>query len=170
MKGQYFPVGGKNYLVLGLARTGRETLRWLQKNGAQAIGWDDNAEARALAAQDKLPVAPSPEFAWEDVSALVQSPGISPEHPFTQQAIEAGIPVITDCDLYRAANPHIRFVGITGTNGKSTTTALVTHILKEAGMEVECGGNIGEPVLGLPDLSPSGVCVLELSSYQLELS
>lgn len=165
----WFPVNGKTYVVLGLARSGLATVKWLLARGASVIAVDDNpgrvVEARKLGAQTP------PIISWDEVSALIQSPGIPLKfpipHPITQQARENGVPIIGDGDLLRAAHPEARFVGITGTNGKSTTTALVGHILKACGVDCQVGGNIGTPMLDLP---PAQTYVLELSSYQLDLS
>ncbi|MDF3034485.1 MAG: UDP-N-acetylmuramoylalanine--D-glutamate ligase [Alphaproteobacteria bacterium] len=154
-----------------MARSGLAAVKWLLGQGAFVIAVDDNPhkvrEAQALGAQvaENLNAIP-----WGDVVAVIQSPGIplwlpSP-HPLTVQARQMGIPIIGDGDLFRQTHPEARFVGITGTNGKSTTTALIGHILKACGVDSQVGGNIGIPILSLP---PAQTYVLELSSYQLDL-
>jgi UDP-N-acetylmuramoylalanine--D-glutamate ligase len=169
MMPSWFPVEGKTYVVLGLARSGLATVKWLLARGASVIAVDDNPD-KIVAAQ-KLGAETPPTIPWNEITALIQSPGIPLwfpiPHPITQQARENGVPVIGDGDLLRAAYPEARFVGITGTNGKSTTTALVSHILKTTGIDCQVGGNIGVPMLDLP---PAQTYVLELSSYQLDLS
>lgn len=165
----WFPVTGKTYVVLGLARSGLATVKWLLARGASVIARDDNP-AKVAEAQ-KLGAKTPPTISWDQVSALIQSPGIPlwfpTPHPVTQEARKNGVPIIGDGDLLRAAHPESRFVGITGTNGKSTTTALIGHILRTCGVDCQVGGNIGVPML---DLLPAETYVLELSSYQLDLS
>lgn len=166
---RWFPVEGKTYVVLGLGRSGFSTIRWLLARGACVIAIDDNTnlliEAQKLGAQIAC------QIPWNQISAVVQSPGVPlwfPQpHPITQEARDHKIPIIGEGDLLRATYPEAQFVGITGTNGKSTTTALVGHILKECGRDYQIGGNIGIPML---DLLPASIYVLELSSYQLDLS
>ena len=169
MASSWFPVEGKTYVVLGLARSGLATIKWLLARGASVIAVDDNQDK--IAAAQKLGAITPPIIPWNEISALIQSPGIPltfpAPHPLTQQARENGIPIIGDGDLLRAAYPDARFVGITGTNGKSTTTALIGHIVKACGVDCQVGGNIGTPMLDLP---PAQTYVLELSSYQLDLS
>ncbi len=110
------------------------------------------------------------------LDALVLSPGIPHRlpapHPFAAAAIAAGVPILSDAELLyravRASGSRAQFAGITGTNGKSTTTALLAHILREAGVPVAAGGNLGDAALSLPLLPHDGVYVLEMSSYMLE--
>lgn len=145
------------YVILGYGRSGRESERYLLSNGHAAIVYDDG--------QHK-----TPEIDWQSITAVVQSPGISGNHPVSQAAKAAGVPICTDINLLQKRSPNAKYIGITGTNGKSTTTALIGHVLKQFGLKVAVGGNIGVPVLGLEDLDEEGWYVLELSSYQLELS
>jgi len=168
----WFPVEGKTYIVLGLARSGLAAVRWLlAKKAAVVIAIDDQsynvAKAIQLGAQDRS----LDSIEWGQVGAVIQSPGVPfcfpHPHLVTLKARQKGIPIIGDMDLFRLTHPKARFVGITGTNGKSTTTALVGHILKTCGVNCQIGGNIGIPVLSLEDAE---LYVLELSSYQLELS
>jgi len=168
----WFPVAGKTFIVLGLARSGMSAVKWLLAHDAFVIAIDDDkekeAEARKLGATTKDTFD---SIGWEEVSALVQSPGVPlwfpTPHPLTQEARDKGIPIISDVDLFRLSHPQSHFVGITGTNGKSTTTALIGYILRECGIECLVGGNIGTPVLDLPH---APLYILELSSYQLDLT
>jgi UDP-N-acetylmuramoylalanine--D-glutamate ligase len=163
----------RRFAVLGLGRNGLPAARALCAMGAAVVAWDDREAARDAAAAEGIPIA-EPEMAGLD--ALLVSPGIPhalpKPHPIAARAIAAGVPILTDADLlYRAvrkAHSGARFVGITGTNGKSTTTALLAHILTVAGRPVAAGGNLGTPALALPLLPQDGVYVLEMSSYMLE--
>jgi UDP-N-acetylmuramoylalanine--D-glutamate ligase len=165
-----YPVSGKKIVVFGLARSGLAAVAWLLEHGAHPIAVDSDIgkqkQALALGAQ----VSSFDQLFWMDVAAVIQSPGIPISHPLSQHALHQGIPVLSDCELFRQANPEAFIVGVTGTNGKSTTTVLIGHILKQASYPVAIGGNIGIPVLSLPSLGEKGIYVLELSSYQLELS
>jgi UDP-N-acetylmuramoylalanine--D-glutamate ligase len=164
---------GKSYAVLGLARSGLATVEALLASGANVMAWDDRGEARA-----QLP--PSARLADPMVtslygySGLVVSPGVPlNRHPIANRAREAKVPLIGDIELFAQARPSLpphKVVGITGTNGKSTTTALVHHILKSAGRPTLMGGNIGLPILAQGPLPDGGVYVLELSSYQIDLT
>ena len=104
---------------------------------------------------------------------LAMSPGIPlhfpAPHPIAVRAREAGCPIVGDIELLYRAEPTARYIGITGTNGKSTTTSLIGHILAEAGMRIAVGGNLGTAVLTFPPLGAGGAYVLEMSSYQLDL-
>ncbi len=162
---------GRRYAVVGLGRNGLPAARTLLELGADVTVWDDNETARRAAAGMDVR---EPEF--DGLDALVLSPGIPHRppraHPLAARAIAAGVPILSDADLLyqavRAAASAARFVGITGTNGKSTTTALVAHILETAGIGVAAGGNLGTASLALPLLPPDAVYVLEMSSYMLE--
>ncbi|MCE2716846.1 MAG: UDP-N-acetylmuramoyl-L-alanine--D-glutamate ligase [Pseudomonadota bacterium] len=145
------------YVVLGYERSGKESEKHLLSLGHAVLVHDDH--------QNKIP-----DIKWEDVIGIVQSPGITPSHPISQAAKQHNIPIYTDIDLLQKRSPQAKYIGITGTNGKSTTTALIGHILKEAGLKTAVGGNIGVPALSLEQLDTNGWYVLELSSYQLELS
>jgi len=165
-----FPLHNKNVIVFGLARSGMAVVRWFLDQGAVVYASDADdrklKEACALGAKEFS----LSKVQWNTIHVFVQSPGIPLSHPITRLAQKHFIPIVGDCDLFRMANPHAIIVGITGTNGKSTTTALVGHILKEAGIPTAIGGNIGVPVLSLPQLPTEGIYVIELSSYQLEMS
>jgi UDP-N-acetylmuramoylalanine--D-glutamate ligase len=160
--------------VMGLARSGLVAAEALKRGGADVLAWDDNADKRAEATRRGLPVVDLASVDFAAVKALVLSPGIPSTfpkpHPVAARAQAAGIEVICDIELLARSQRDARFTGITGTNGKSTTTALLGHIVKEAGVTVQVGGNIGLPVLSLEALGRDGIYVLEMSSYQLELT
>ena len=163
---------GRKVMVLGLARSGLAAAKALSDGGAEVMAWDDNEKTRdAVAAEISLSDPASMD--WRGVAAMVPSPGIPHSfpkpHPAVDRARAAGVPIIGDIELLGRAQPKARYIGITGTNGKSTTTALIGHILKAAGKTVEIGGNLGPPALGLEPLGADGFYVLELSSFQLEL-
>jgi UDP-N-acetylmuramoylalanine--D-glutamate ligase len=169
-------LSGRRFAVYGLARSGLSALRFLQRSGASAICWDENADARAKA-QAAFPDLALADFADLDlgsVDGLVVSPGVPlNRHPLASRARAAGCPILGDMELWqqaRATLPAHRLVGITGTNGKSTTTALVHHLLVNAGVPARLGGNIGLPVLDAEPLADCGVYVVELSSFQIDLS
>ncbi|MDO8977204.1 UDP-N-acetylmuramoyl-L-alanine--D-glutamate ligase [Reyranella sp.] len=164
---------GSSFVVLGLARSGLATVRALRAAGIDCTAWDDNAASRDAAAQLGARIADPATIDWSSITALVISPGIPSTlpvpHPVAIAARAAGKPIICDVELLARAQPQARFVAITGTNGKSTTTALIGHILQQAGARCEVGGNIGRGALDLDPLGDGGLYVLELSSYQLEL-
>lgn len=164
---------GKRYAVLGLARSGLATVEALVASGAEVTAWDAKEEARAKVPQG-VALADPLEIDLAGFDGVVVSPGVPLNtHPIAAKAREAGVPVIGDIELFaqaRASLPPHKVVGITGTNGKSTTTALVHHILKTAGVPTEMGGNIGLPILAQDPLPAGGVYVLELSSYQIDLT
>jgi UDP-N-acetylmuramoylalanine--D-glutamate ligase len=166
-------IHGKKYVVLGLGKSGLATAASLRASGAEVAVWDDGAEARAQAAAGGYHVADISMVDLTGVDAFVLSPGIPHTHPKPHSAVTnaraAKIPVIGDIELLFRAQPDATFIGITGTNGKSTTTALIGHILAHAGRAVQVGGNLGTPVLSFNPLGANGLYVLELSSYQLEL-
>jgi UDP-N-acetylmuramoylalanine--D-glutamate ligase len=160
--------------VLGLARSGLAAARALKRGGAHVLAWDDAAPRRAAASQEGLELADLAYAELAGVRALVISPGIPHNfpapHPAAARAKAARIPIIGDIELLALSDPGARYAGITGTNGKSTTTALLGHILEQAGRRVAVGGNIGAAVLELERMDDRGTYVLELSSYQLELT
>src|SRR6266851_5147031 len=164
---------GSSFVVLGLARSGLATVRALKAAGIDCVAWDDIAASRETAAKIGVPVVEPASIDWSRATALIISPGIPSHlpkpHPVAAAARAAGKKIICDIELLARAQPKAGFVGITGTNGKSTTTALIGHILKNAGMACEVGGNIGRGALDLAPLGAGGIYVLELSSYQLEL-
>lgn len=164
---------GKRYAVLGLARSGLAVVDALAASHADVVAWDSREEARAQVA-GKAEIADLLEIDLSQFDAIVVSPGVPLNtHPVATRAREAGVPIIGDIELFAQARPSLpphRVVGITGTNGKSTTTALVHHILRNAGLPTRMGGNIGLPILAQQPLPPGGVYVLELSSYQIDIT
>ncbi len=164
---------GKNYCVLGLARSGMATAEALLASGAQVTAWDRREEPRAEL-EGRATIADPLEIDLSGFDGIVVSPGVPLNtHPIAAKAREAGVPVIGDIELFAMARPELpphKVVGITGTNGKSTTTALVHHLLEQAGVSARLGGNIGLPVLGQQPLGGGGIYVFELSSYQIDLT
>ncbi|HWK42227.1 MAG TPA: UDP-N-acetylmuramoyl-L-alanine--D-glutamate ligase [Croceibacterium sp.] len=164
---------GKRYAVLGLARSGMAAAEALLASGADVTAWDrregprDQLAGRATVADPLL-------IDLAGFDGVVLSPGVPLNtHPIADRAREAGVPLIGDIELFaqaRADLPPHKVVGITGTNGKSTTTALVNHLLNAAGRPARMGGNIGLPILGQEPLPAGGTYVLELSSYQIDLT
>jgi len=163
---------GRKVAILGLARSGRAAAQALAAGGAEILAWDDDPKARDAIAGD-VALQDLTRFDWSTVAALVLSPGIPhsfPQpHPAVASAQAAGVEIIGDIELLGRARPDARYIGITGTNGKSTTTALIGHILAESGRRVEVGGNLGTAALSLAPLGDDGFYVLEASSFQLEL-
>lgn len=187
---------GKRYAVYGLARSGLATVQALLASDAKVTAWDSKEEARetfrssrakSRGAGTPIEARPSTSLGTNDVEicnldeadlsqfdSLVVTPGLPlNRHPIAQRAREAGVEIIGDIELFSRARPELpphKVVGITGTNGKSTTTALVHHILKTAGVPTTMGGNIGFPILAQNPLPEGGAYVLELSSYQIDLT
>ena len=167
--------------VFGLGKTGEATIAALLAGGAEVYAWDDslaNPQAsqalyKKFSSDKRLIISDYTTWSWADVKALVLSPGVPLTHPKPQAVVDAAhkanCPVIGDIELLFNACPKARYVAITGTNGKSTTTTLIGHILKSAGLKVEVGGNLGTAALSLNPLGADGIYVLELSSYQLDL-
>lgn len=171
---------GRKVAVFGLGRTGLTAARALQAGGAQVALWDEKEASRAAAVAEGLPVEDLSSADWSDYAALMLSPGVPLTHPAPHWTVDraraAGVEVLGDVELFArsvaAAPVHKRpkIAAITGTNGKSTTTALLGHVCASAGRDARVGGNIGLGVLGLPDMHGGAVYVLELSSYQLDLT
>ncbi|MCG8544163.1 MAG: UDP-N-acetylmuramoyl-L-alanine--D-glutamate ligase [Alphaproteobacteria bacterium] len=165
---------GRTVAVMGLGKSGLVSARALLRGGATVLAWDDGAESRDAAAAEGIPVVDLVAAPFEPVDALVLSPGIPhtfpTPNPVAVRARDAGCRIIGDIELLARAQPAAHFIGITGTNGKSTTTALIGHILSQAGRTVEIGGNLGMPALDLAPLDADGSYVIEMSSYQLELT
>ncbi len=164
---------GRKYAILGLARSGVAVAKSLSASGAQLVAWDSREEAR-MAVADIATIADPMAIDLSGFDGVVVSPGVPlNKHPIAEKAHTAGVPVIGDIELFalaRSTLPPHRVVGITGTNGKSTTTALVHHVLKNAALQVRIGGNIGVPILSQRPMAAGGVYVLELSSYQIDLT
>jgi UDP-N-acetylmuramoylalanine--D-glutamate ligase len=164
---------GKRFAVVGLGKNGLPAALGLRAMGAEVVAWDDNAASRAAATGLDLRDPAIGSFGFD---ALILSPGIPHRlptpHPVAMRATEAGVPILSDVEMLfqavRASGSRARFAGITGTNGKSTTTAMLAHILELAGLPVAAGANLGPAALSLPLLPHDGVYVLEMSSYMLE--
>jgi UDP-N-acetylmuramoylalanine--D-glutamate ligase len=165
---------GERFAVLGLGRSGLVAAQALTRAGATVAAWDDNAKTRDTAEKAGVPIVDLAVTDWSGIKALVISPGIPhthpAPHPVAQKARSAGCDIIGDIELLARNQRESAYIGITGTNGKSTTTALIGHILRAAGRRVEVGGNIGTPALALAPLGHDGAYVLEMSSYQLEIT
>ena len=167
--------------VFGLARSGMASIAALIAGGARVYAWDDREDARREASALGATVTPFAGWPWDRLKALVLSPGVPLTHPEPHQIVmrakTSGVPVIGDVELFArelAADPAVPgrapVIAITGTNGKSTTTALIGHILAQSGFDVQVGGNIGKALLELEPPGPKTIYVLELSSYQIDLS
>ncbi|PWK60517.1 UDP-N-acetylmuramoyl-L-alanine--D-glutamate ligase [Roseicyclus mahoneyensis] len=175
---------GQRVAVLGLGRSGLATARALRAGGAVALCWDDGAAARAAAEVEGFEIRdPMAAGAFADVACLVTSPGIAHLYPAPHRAIAAamalGVPVDNDIGLFFRSlglgewdgmEEPPKVVAVTGSNGKSTTSALIAHILTVAGRSVQLAGNIGRGVLDIEPPENGGVVVLELSSYQTDLA
>ncbi|WP_181702541.1 UDP-N-acetylmuramoyl-L-alanine--D-glutamate ligase [Chthonobacter albigriseus] len=169
---------GKRVAVFGLGGSGLVTAEALSAGGAQVVAWDDSEASRAAAEAKGLQVADWRDTEFGGFSALVLSPGVPLTHPEPHWSVKiakaAGVEVIGDIELFarerRAVCPKAPFVAITGTNGKSTTTALIAHILKAAGRDVQLGGNIGRAVLSLEPFQTDRIYVVECSSFQIDLA
>ena len=160
--------------VMGLGRSGLSTIAALIDGGAKVFAWDDNENSRDIAAKLGANICNlSNHDIIKTMRLLILSPGIAhlhpAPHPVAKAAKDAGVKIIGDIELLYQQIPNANYIGITGTNGKSTTTALIGHILKDAGYITEIGGNLGFPVLDLTPLDHGGSYILEMSSYQLEL-
>jgi UDP-N-acetylmuramoylalanine--D-glutamate ligase len=171
---------GRTVAVFGLARSGLAAAKALVAGGAKVACWDENADARKAAAANGLDLVDLSQSDWTDFAALVLSPGVPLTHPAPHWTVErakaAGVEIVGDVELFARAvslapeHKRPKIVAVTGTNGKSTTTALIGHVLAAAGRDARVGGNIGVGVLDLPDMHGGAIYVLELSSYQLDLT
>ena len=171
---------GRRVAVFGLGRTGLATINALLAGGAEVSAWDDSDVSRAAAEAQGFVLDDLNRRDWGDIAALVLSPGVPLTHPKPHRMVElahaVGAPVIGDIELFALevlampAKRRPKIIGITGTNGKSTTTTLIGHILREAGRNVTVAGNIGDAVLAQDPPRPGSYFVLELSSYQLDLT
>jgi UDP-N-acetylmuramoylalanine--D-glutamate ligase len=169
---------GQTVAVFGLGRSGLLAAQALREGGAEPVVFDDNAESVAKAQEAGLTVQDLRALDWSKVAALVLAPGVPLTHPephwSVQLAHKASVEVIGDIELFcreRAkSGPQCPLIAITGTNGKSTTTALIAHLVASAGRDAQMGGNIGVPVLELKPFTPGRVYVLEVSSYQIDLA
>ena len=171
---------GRRVAVFGLGRTGIATAKALEAGGAAVSCWDDAEPSRARAEAEGLTLDDLNRRDWGDIAALILSPGIPLTHPKPHHVVElaraVGAPVIGDIELFAMALAELpdkrrpKVIGITGTNGKSTTTALIGHILRATGRNVVVGGNIGDAILAQAPPRPGCYYVLELSSYQIDLT
>ena len=161
--------------VFGLARSGLAAVRALKAGGAEVFAWDDKDELRQSAADEGAVISPWRDWPWDKLAALVLSPGVPLTHPkphdIVVRARQAGVEIIGDIELFAREIAHgAPLIAVTGTNGKSTTTALIGHILAAAGFDAQVGGNIGKSALDLSPPRAKTVYVLEISSYQIDLS
>jgi len=173
LKNLKLQIGDKPIAILGLGKSGFATFEACKAAGIETILWDDNPQMVEKAKRSGANIEDLNEANFLNFSMLCLAPGIPftypKPHPVIDRALTACCQIVCDIELFYLANKTIKTIGITGTNGKSTTTALIGYILKEAGIETAIGGNIGEPILSLPQLSDKAIYVLELSSYQLDL-
>lgn len=170
----------KNIGVFGLGVSGIATCEALVASGARVYSFDESREARDKTAQTEYRCEHPKNWPWKEMEAVIVSPGVPLTHPkphaIVRKARMEKVPIMGDTELFaRALNKldkraRPRVIGVTGSNGKSTTTALIGHILKQAGEDVYVGGNIGEAVLSLPAFQSDSIYVLELSSFQLDLT
>jgi UDP-N-acetylmuramoylalanine--D-glutamate ligase len=172
---------GRNLGVFGLGRTGESAARSLIAGGASVFAWDDDEAKRALVQQQGAATVAWSAWPWESLAALLLSPGVPfthpAPHPIVLRAKEAAVPVIGDFELFAReilsdADRSLQTptIAVTGTNGKSTTTALIGHILNSSGYNAQIGGNIGNAVLELEPPAPRTVYVLETSTFQIDLA
>ncbi len=170
---------GKRVALFGLGDSGMATARALAAGGADVLAWDDNPESVDKAAGEGIATADLRDIDWSGIASFVLSPGVSLTHPKPHWTVDlakgACVEIIGDVELFVreriATAPTSSFIAITGTNGKSTTTALISHILQSAGRDTQMGGNIGCAVMALDPPSPE--ChhyVVECSSYQIDLT
>lgn len=162
----------RKYFILGLGKTGCSIIEWLNKNSIfdTIEVWDDS-ESVINSIKQKYKVLINQYPYWDSEShILIQSPGISLNHPLSNEARKFNIPILTDFDLFSNFYPEISLIGVTGTNGKSTTVTAIQFTLENIGIKSFCRGNIGTPILKLPVPDNDSIGVIELSSYHLEIS
>lgn len=166
---------GKTVGVFGLGRSGNATVDALVRGGAEVLAWDDAPAAADKAAEQGLPVVNLHGVDFTSLDSFVLSPGVPLTHPephwSVRKALACGVEIIGDTEILarELVGSGAKLVAITGTNGKSTTTALAGHVLASAGLDVEVGGNIGTAALLLPAPTAGKTYVIELSSYQIDL-
>ena len=169
---------GKTVALFGLGGSGLVTALALRAGGARVIACDDSASAMEQAAGQGIETSDLRQADWSRFSALILSPGVPLTHPEPHWSVKlakaAGIEIVGDIELFCRERaqlaPQAPFVAITGTNGKSTTTALIAHILRESGRDVQMGGNIGTAILSLEPPATDRVHVVEMSSFQIDLT
>ncbi|MBJ26920.1 MAG: UDP-N-acetylmuramoyl-L-alanine--D-glutamate ligase [Alphaproteobacteria bacterium] len=160
----------KGVAILGLGKTGRAAVNAFDQAGANPLlAWDDNP-TQMMDLPPHIRTYSYDQIEWEKYDLLLSSPGIPRCHPMTQAAEAAGCIIKSDIEILWESIPHAKYVGITGTNGKSTTTELISHILSLSNFEFAAGGNLGQPALSLPNLNANATYLLEVSSYQLALT
>ena len=157
--------------ILGLSRTGTSSIKFLKKKGFDIFGWDDNKKI-FLKEKRKLSIQKLDKNNLKKMDLMIVSPGINSfgknKHLFLKKAEKEKVETINDVELFFRFNPEEKFIGVTGTNGKSTTVSLLNHLLKKLKINSLLGGNIGNPVFNLKKTKNS-VVTLEISSFQLEL-
>jgi UDP-N-acetylmuramoylalanine--D-glutamate ligase len=171
-------LSGKNVALFGLGGSGIATAKALMAGGANVIAWDDQADKIKAAQAQGIPIDDLHMIDWSTLSCFVLAPGVPLTHPQPHWSVGlatiSNTPVLGDIELFCLERAHTApnspFVAITGTNGKSTTTALISHILREAGCDVQMGGNIGTAILSLEPASMKKVHVVECSSFQIDLA
>lgn len=167
---------GKRLALFGLGGSGMATAEALLAGGAEVLCCDDNPERMADARARGMATADLREADWSGFEALVLTPGVPLTHPRPHWSValahDVGIPIIGDIEIFagQQRDKGGKFIAITGTNGKSTTTALIAHLIRHAGRDVQMGGNIGRPVLTLAPPGPGRNYVVEVSSYQIDLA
>ncbi|MFL5175775.1 MAG: Mur ligase family protein, partial [Microvirga sp.] len=169
---------GRTVALFGLGGSGLATALALSAGGARVVACDDSAEAMANAEAQGIETADLRTADWSRFAALILSPGVPLTHPephwSAKLARQAGVEIIGDIELFCRERakiaPNAPFVAITGTNGKSTTTALIAHILRETGRDVQMGGNIGTAILSLEPPADNRIHVIECSSFQIDLA
>jgi UDP-N-acetylmuramoylalanine--D-glutamate ligase len=169
---------GKKVAVFGLGGSGLVSASALLAGGADVVAYDDDAQSVAKANAAGIPTADLRDIDWSKIAALLLAPGVPLTHPaphwIVELAHEAGVAVIGDIELFCRERaqlaPEAPFVAITGTNGKSTTTALIAHLAASAGLDAQLGGNIGTAILSLQPPRAGRVHVIECSSYQIDLA
>ncbi|MBP2315287.1 UDP-N-acetylmuramoyl-L-alanine--D-glutamate ligase [Azospirillum soli] len=169
-----FYMDGLPVAVMGLGKSGLATAEALARSGADVWVWDDNEAGRKTAEAKGYRVVDLNTADLSELTTVVWSPGIPhthpKPHPVAVRAREAGLEIVCDIELLARSERDAAYIGITGTNGKSTTTTLVGHIMGNAGRKVAVGGNLGTPALTFEPMGGGGSYVLEMSSYQLELT
>ena len=171
-------MSAKKVALFGLGGSGIVTAKSLMAGGADVVAWDDNPDSVVRASSEGVTTVDLHKIDWAEINSFVLSPGVPLTHPHPHWSVDlanaANVEIIGDVELFcrqlRAENTSAKLVAITGTNGKSTTTALLTHILKELGCDVQMGGNIGVPVLLLDKPADGRIYVVECSSYQIDLA
>lgn len=168
---------GQPIAVFGLARSGLSMARALSAGGARVACWDDNTARRTAAGAENLPLVNLYEADFSGFEGLALAPGVPlthpRPHPLVDRARGAKVPIFGDPEIFARNRgclaPH-KVAAVTGTNGKSTTASLLAHVLEKAGKPVALGGNIGKPILEMESLPKDGIYVMELSSYQIDLT